>query len=275
MDDPGGKKNGIPENKPVSDEPLDKKENASNINSIPTDEKHATTKNSGNVSSINKYVIAVIVLIIILLIIAYFMYHFNILGVRVFIRDTLGLNHNTAITTSANSSSSNTSSTNIALISKVSSYFPSLKLLDLTSAAINAYNLNTLGYQSFFAFGEGNITKAFENGTPFKDYPHYSGILMFFAKSSTDQTLGYFYKYFSSATKEYNLSFKSIPAVVAVYNLSTFSPNAIPQNTIYADGILNSTLYAVSLTVGGATYLSQVNSSLDKLLETLSAADFG
>ncbi len=65
------------------DKPADKSNILSTDDSIPN--------SSGNEFKINKYIIIVIAVIIVLLILAYLFYHYNILGVRILVRHTLGL----------------------------------------------------------------------------------------------------------------------------------------------------------------------------------------
>lgn len=223
----------------------DKKPDINEDNTIPTEEKQYAAQNSNKGKGINKYIVIAVIVIIILLIIAYIMYHFNILGVRAFVRNTLGLNHKTS-TTSINSSSSNTSSNlsissaNAALISKVSSYFPSLHELNLTAAVINANNLNSNGFLHYSAFGEGNIITPFENGT----YPiNYSGILMLFSEYKTNETLNDFYESVPTGSKEYNFSFDGIPAVLAIDNITPPSNSS----SAYSEGALNVSSYSCGL----------------------------
>jgi len=63
--------------------------NDSKSNMLPSDDSIPNTP--GNEIKINKYLIIAVVVIIILLVIAYFLYHYNILGVRILVRHTLGL----------------------------------------------------------------------------------------------------------------------------------------------------------------------------------------
>ncbi|MCL5976041.1 MAG: hypothetical protein M1580_00390 [Candidatus Parvarchaeota archaeon] len=63
--------------------------NDSKSGMLPSDDRIPNTP--GNEIKINKYLIIAVVVIIILLVIAYFLYHYNILGVRILVRHTLGL----------------------------------------------------------------------------------------------------------------------------------------------------------------------------------------
>ena len=208
------------------DNPEDKNTNQETINAgdkdinvFPSDEKLETTGN--NPKKINKYVVIAVIVIILLLILAYVLYHFNILGVRALIRNTLGLNHKTTttITNSSNSTSLN-SSANSALISAVKSYFPSLNTLTLSAAAVNANNLNNNGILHYSVFGEGAIINPFQNGV----FPqNYSGILMLFMVQKNNETLGDYYKNVTNPTKIYNTSFKGTPAFVEILNITSIS----------------------------------------------------
>ncbi len=215
MDDLKPEEGNTPGEKPVS-VVSDEDSNTNDKNIMPTEDKVNESNVHGGNNGINRYLLVAIAVIIVLLIIAYVMYHFNILGVRALVRNTLGLNHKT-ITNSTSSSSSNLSSANAALISTVSSYFPSENLLNLTASSIKSNNLNSSGFIHYSVFGEGSSVKPFENGT----FPeNYSGLLMIFGLLNNNETFNYYYKGFVGAEKIYNLSFDSIPTVVAVDNIT-------------------------------------------------------
>lgn len=71
------------------DKPSDGGRNIDKSNMISTDD--SIPNNSAKDFKINKYIIIAIVVVIILLILAYLFYHYNILGVRLLVRHTLGL----------------------------------------------------------------------------------------------------------------------------------------------------------------------------------------
>ncbi len=228
-----------------------------NLASFPSDEKLETKQDKPN--KINKYLVIVAILIIILLIIAYILYHFNILGVRALVRNTLGLNHNTAITTTPPNSSSLNSTVNPALLSTVKSYFPSLNLLNSSKTAINANNLNNSYILHYSVFGEGNITNAFQKGISPQNY---SGILMLFLILKNNQTLGYYYKDYKEAensnTKIYNTSFNGTPAFVRIFNITPPSNKSISSFR----GALNLSSYHCNSSGLNLTFKNNMNETI-------------
>ena len=330
---------------------------------------------------INKRLLIAAAVIILLLIIAYILYHYNILGVRGLVRNTLGLNKAVVKTTSNSTVNSTAGYANSALVSLMSEYFPALNEINFSAFASASKDIHSTNFEHYSVFGAGQSEKAFENGTYPADTP---GLLILFATLKNNETLGYYYHGFSgSPAKIYNISFGGMQAIESIlnttpprnasfslargtFNLSGYncnssgfhlilnntmnetldvtaahasavnmtgngsifkaSSNAVKPNgefvlsfpeercnstsygvivnaetnytianessfgseikfspklntvnqseVITVLGVTNSTLYEVSILASKSSYLTEVNSSLDKLLNNLTANDF-
>ena len=193
----------------------DKKEISRSSDVLPSDD--SIPNNSSSEIKINKYIVIAVIVIIILLIIAYFLYHYNILGVRIFVRHTLGLSTpGSTINTTANS----------ALNSLISSNFAGIKQLNLSSEAANKERLNSSSFESYILFGTGNTATAMENGSSPQGL---NGMLLLLGISKTNESLSYYYHAFSGYKNLYNITLDSIPAIEAVENTTP------PSNTSFSE----------------------------------------
>ena len=238
----------------------EKEENNSNRNVLPSDDKVSTDSN--NKIKINRYLVIAITAIIILLIVAYVLYHYNILGARILIRNTLGL-------------STATSTLSSGLNTIISSNFAGLTPITLSPYAASKSGINSTYFEKYAIFGEGNAKTAIENGSvPIGS----TGLLILFGIQKTNETLGNYYKGLSHYTHSYNLTIGGMPAIEAIYNttppenssimdsygafnLTSYKCNSSGFNTLLRNS-LNKTVKIVNASIYSIANMTQPNSTI-------------
>lgn len=220
-----------------------KEETGQGSNVLPSDDK--IPNNSGSEIKINKYIVITVAVIIILLIIAYFLYHYNILGVRIFVRHTLGLSTPSSTNTTANS----------ALNTLVSSNFAGINKINLSPKAANAEGLGPSSFESYALFGTGNTAVAMENGSSPQGL---TGMLLLLGTLKNNESLSYYYHALSSSKNLYNITIGGIPAVEARVNTTP------PENTSLSDsyGAFNLTGYRCNSSGFYALLQSKLNQTV-------------
>ena len=239
---------GIPPESSVKNSSVNDQNNKGEVNNS-KEVLHSDDSIANNPSSeikINKYMIIAVVVIIILLVIAYFLYHYNILGVRIFVRHTLGL---------STSSSATNSTTNSALNTLVSSNFAGIKQINLSSKAANADGLDSSSIENYALFGMGSAITAMENGSSPQGL---TGMLILLGKSKNNETLGYYYHAISGSQHVSNITMGGIPAFEAVENTTP------PENTSISEsyGAFNLTGYKCNSSGFHAFLQSRLNETV-------------
>ena len=215
-----------------------------NKNVLPSDDN--IPNNYSSEIKINKYIVLAVVVIIILLIIAYLLYHYNILGIRLFVRRTLGLSMPI-------SNTNNT--TNSALNTLISSNFAGISQLILSSKAANAEGLGSSSFESYSLFSTGDITTAIKNGS---SPDGLTGMLVLLGELKTNETLSYYYHILSSSKKIYNITIGGISGIEAVENTTP------PANTSLSEsyGSFNLTGYRCNISGFNAFLQSKLNQTV-------------
>lgn len=227
-----------------SNDQNDKKETAPNSSVLPSDD--SIPNSPGSEIKINKYLVIAVVVIIILLIIAYFLYHYNILGVRIFVRHTLGLS----------TPSSNTNATaNLALNTLVSSNFAGINQLNLSSAAASAEGLNSASFESYSLFGTGDAATAMENGSPPEGL---NGMLLLLGTLKNNESIGYYYHALSTSKNLYNITIDGMPAVEAMDNTTPPANSSLSESY----GAFNLTGYKCNSSGFDAILKSKLNETV-------------
>jgi len=221
-----------------------KEESPKNSSVLPPDD--SIPDNSGNdiKIKINKYIVIAVIVIIILLVIAYLLYHYDILGVRTFVRHTLGLS----------TLSSNTNA-NSVINTLVSSNFPGINRLNLSLNAENAEDLGNSSFESYALFGAGNAAKAMENGSSPQGL---NGMLILLGTSKNNESFSYYYQALSNYQKIYNITIDGIPAIEAIENTTP------PENSSLSEsyGAFNLTGYRCNASGFDAIIKSKLNQTV-------------
>lgn len=204
MDEAPNGQNDKPENKGIpagnkGDGASENNDQNKNGNVLASDD--SIPDNSGSEMKINKYLIIAVIVIIVLLAIAYVLYHYNILGVRLFVRHTLGL--------------STPSSANSGLTTLISSNFPGINSVSLSSSVASKEGLNSTYFENYALFGTGNAETAMKNGS---SPIGLNGMLVLLGVLKTNENLSYYYKTLSGSTSVYNITINGMPAVEAIEN---------------------------------------------------------
>ncbi|MCL4396936.1 hypothetical protein M1494_01145 [Candidatus Parvarchaeota archaeon] len=231
-------------NVPADNGQNNKEEKSSNSNVLPSDD--SIPNSPGSEIKINKYIVIAVVVIIILLIIAYFLYHYNILGVRIFVRHTLGL--------STPSSTTNTAA-NSALNTLISSNFAGINRINLSLKAENAEGLNSTSFESYVLFGTGNAATAIENGSSPEGL---NGMLLLLGTLKNNESLSYYYYALSNSQKLYNITVGGIPAVEAIENTTPPSNSSLSESY----GAFNLTGYKCNSSGFDASLRSKLNQTV-------------
>ncbi len=225
-----------------------KKETDNNV--LPSDDKIPNNPSSG--IKINKYIIITVAVIIVLLLIAYSLYHYNILGVRIFVRHTLGLStHSSTTNIAANSS----------LDTLISSNFAGITQINLSSGAAKAEGLSSSSFESYALFGTGDAAVAMKNGS---SPAGLNGMLLLLGILKNNESLSYYYHILSDSQNLYNITIEGIPAIEAVENTTQPANSSISESY----GGLNLTGYRCN----SSGFYAFIQSKLNQTVKIINAS---
>ncbi|MEM0143968.1 MAG: hypothetical protein QXL94_08550, partial [Candidatus Parvarchaeum sp.] len=237
-----------------------KDENDKNNNVLPSDD--SIPNNTGNEIKMNKYLLIAVIVIIVLLVIAYFLYHYNILGVRLFVRHTLGL-------------STSGLTANSALDTLISNNFAGVNHISLTSSIASKEGLNSTYFESYALFGTGNAAAALENGSSPNGL---NGLVILLGVLKNNESLSYYYHALSNYKNLSNITLGGIPAIEAIenttppansslleeygaFNVTSYKCNSSGFNAVLINK-LNQTVKIVNASIYSIANLTQPNSSI-------------